>query len=90
MKNYNGDEGHFLDQYPEELHKLHNDLLFLLVANFHEKKAYVIQMRNLKQALNNGLLLEKVHGFFKFNEKDWLKPYIDMSTELRKKAKNDF
>ena len=47
-------------------------------------------MRNLKQALNNGLLLEKVHGFFKFNEKDWLKPYIDMSTELRKNAKNDF
>ena len=38
VKNYNGDEGHFLDQYPEELHKLHNDLLFLLVANFHEKK----------------------------------------------------
>ena len=26
----------------------------------------------------------------KFNENAWLKPYIDMNIDLRKKAKNDF
>ena len=27
---------------------------------------------------------------FEFNQKAWLKPYIDMNTELRKLAKDDF
>ena len=26
----------------------------------------------------------------KFNQKDQLKPYVDMNTKLRQKAKNDF
>ena len=42
--------------------------------------------RNLKQALNQVLSLEKVCRVNKFNQKDWLKPYIDLNTELRKKA----
>ena len=106
IKNYNeeSDEGYFLDvdvQYPEKLHELHNDLPFLpermkiekvekLVANLHDKTEYVIHIRNLKQALNHGLVLKKVHRVIKFNQNAWLKPYIDMNTKLRKKAKNNF
>ena len=106
LKNYNkeSDEGYFFEvdvQYLEKLHELHNDLPFLpermkiekvekLVANLHDKTEYVIHIRNLKQALNHGLVLKKVHRVIKFNQNAWLKPYIDMNTDLRKKAKNDF
>ena len=61
-----------------------------LVANLHDKTEYVIHIRNLKQALNHGLVLKKVHRVIKFNQKSWLKPCIDMNTKLRQKAKNNF
>ena len=61
-----------------------------LVTDLHYRTEYVIYIRNLKQALNHGLVLKKVHRVIKFNQNAWLKPYIDMNTDLRKKAKNDF
>ena len=47
-------------------------------------------IRNLKRALNHGLVLQKVHRAIKFIQKAWLKRYIDMNTELRKKGKRWF
>ena len=44
----------------------------------------------LKQALNHGLKLIRVHSVISFRQEAWLKPYIDLSTELRKNAKNEF
>ena len=61
-----------------------------LTANLNDKNEYVIHIKNLKQALNHGLILKKVHRVIKFNEKAWLKPYIKMNTKLRQKAKNNF
>ena len=61
-----------------------------LTANLYDKNEYVIHIKNLKQALNHGLILKKVHRVIKFNEKAWLKPYIKMNTKLRQKAKNNF
>ena len=103
IKDYDeeSDEGYFLEvdvQYFEKLHELHNDLPFLqermkiekikkLVANLHDKTEYVIHIRNLKQALNHRLVLKKVHRVIKFNQNAWLKPYIDMNTDLTKKSK---
>ena len=61
-----------------------------LVYNLRNKKKYVVHLRSLKQALNPGLKLKKVHRIIEFNQEEWLKNYIDMNTELRKIAKNDF
>ena len=103
VKKYNdeSDEGYFLEfdvQYLEKLHQLYNDLPFLLermkiekveklVANLHDKTEFAIQIRNLKQVLNHGLVFKKVHKVIKFNQNAWLKPYIDINADLRKKSK---
>ena len=106
IKSYNEEnyEAYFLKidvQYPEKLPILHNDLPFLpermkiekfekLVTNLHDKTEYVIHIRNLKQTLNHGLILKKVHRVIKFNQEAWLKSNTDMNTKLRQKVKNNF
>ena len=42
-------------------------------------------MRALKQAKNHELKLKKVNRVIQFKQNAWLKSYIDMDTELRKK-----
>ena len=61
-----------------------------LVTNLLDKTEYVIHIRNLRQESNHGLILKKVHRVIKFNQKAWLKPYIDMNTKIRQKPKNSF
>ena len=61
-----------------------------LVCSIEDKEKYVIHIRALKQALNNGLKLKTVRRVIKFQQKEWLKSYIDMNTKLRKEAKNEF
>ena len=60
------------------------------VCNFYDKKEYVVHIRTLRQALNHGLILKKVHRLIQFNQEAWLKPYIETNTKLRTEAKNDF
>ena len=60
-----------------------------LVCSFYDKNNYVVHIRSLKQALNHGLILKKVHEVIQFNQKAWSKEYNDMNTELRKEAKNE-
>ena len=106
IKNYdeNSNKGYILEvdvKYQKKLHDLHSDLPFLskrmkidkckkLVCNLRNQKQYVVHIKSLKQALNHGLKLKKVHRIIEFNQEVWLKPHIDMNTELRKLAKHDF
>ena len=106
IKNYNENDkkGYIFKvdvKYHKKLHDLHSDLPFLpermeinkckkLVCNLYDKKKYVVHIKSLKQASNHGLKLKKIRRVIEFNQKAWLKPYIDMNTELRKLARNDF
>ena len=58
-----------------------------LVANLHGKTEYVIHIRNFKQALNHELVLKTLHRVITFNQNAWVKPYIDMNADVRKKRK---
>ena len=46
--------------------------------------------KKFKQALNGEFVLKKLNRIIKFNKKTWLKSYIDMNTDLRKKFKKKF
>ena len=50
----------------------------------------MLHYENLKQYLSLGLRLTLIHRGIKFEESEWLKPYIDMNTKLRTKANNNF
>ena len=95
--NENSDIGYFFEvyvEYPKKIFSSHKELPFLpdrkefekvekLVCSIDNKEKYVIRIRALKQALNNGLILKDVHRVIQFNQEAWLKPYIDMNTKLR-------
>ena len=90
IKNYdeNSDKGYFIEidvEYSKKLFNSHKDSPFLperkkvekvekLICSTEDKEKYVIHIRALKQALNHGLKLNKVHRVIKFNQTAWLKP----------------
>ena len=97
IKNYDeeGDTGYLFvvdEEYPKNLHKLHSDLHFLsermktnkrdkLVCNLNDQENYPVHILALKQALNHGLKLKKVHSVIECRHEYWLKPYIDLNTD---------
>ena len=83
----NSDKGYFVEvdvDYPKKLFDLHKDLSFLperkkvnkvekFICNIEDKEKYVMHIKVLKQALNHGVLLKKVHRVIQFNPKKLVK-----------------
>ena len=88
--------------YPEELHDSNNDYPLCpervecdkgvkkLIPNSRDKNNYVIHYKNLMQCLSLGMKLKKIHRGIKFIESDFMSSYINMNTNLRTQAKNNF
>ena len=56
-----------------------------LPASLHDKTENKIHVKNSKEALNYELVLKNIYRMIKFNQNAWLKWYLDMNTNLRKK-----
>ena len=55
-----------------------------------DKKKYVMHYHNLQLYRKLGMKLTKVHRILQFNEKPWMKSYIQLNTEMRNKSKSVF
>ena len=88
-------------EYPKKLWKSHNDYPLApekikvdnvekLICSFKPKIHYVLHYRNLKQYLEEGMILKKVHRGIKFYQSKWMEPYIRKNTNLRKLATSSF
>ena len=88
-------------QYPKELHDLQKDYplaaerfifngIEKLIPNLSDKERYRAHHKTLKQYLNLGLRIKKIHRGISFEEEPWLGSYSEFHTKLRANAKNDF
>ena len=89
--------------YPANLHDDHNDFPFCaesitplgskhrkLLNTLCSKTKYIIHYLNLKQCIENGLELVKIHRVIEFKQRNWLKRYIDFNTARRNEGTNEF
>lgn len=90
-------------EYPREFHDDHSDLPFCpekkvppngkykkLLATLEPKTKYVIHYRNLQQCLQHGMKITKIHRVLRFFQAPWMLAYINLNTQMRALAKNDF
>ncbi|XP_067203768.1 uncharacterized protein [Linepithema humile] len=90
-------------EYPVNLHDAHSDLPFCptrdkppgkreikLLATLCDKQRYVIHYRNLQQCVRHGLRIAKIHRVLQFAQSPWLRGYIELNTQFRTRATNDF
>ncbi|WAQ95796.1 hypothetical protein MAR_028486 [Mya arenaria] len=61
-----------------------------LLTTLDNKDHNALHYRNLQLYLSLGMKLNKVHRILKIRQEQWMKTYIDLNTEMRKKATSTF
>ena len=88
---------------PEEFHDYLNDLppapekmcppnskVEKLILSFKDKFNYVIHWRLLKEYMELGVVVTKVHRIVRFDQKEIFQKYVSTNTDLRSESTNDF
>ena len=57
-----------------------------LIPNLGDKTNYVLYYRNLQFYLSLGMKVTRIHRVLKFKQLDWMKKYINFSTEKKNKC----
>ena len=81
-------------EYPKEPHDLHNEYPLAvesvkvggvrkLIPNQYDKKRYVVHHEALRCYLRNGMMLKKIHQGISYEERDFMKEFIDINAEAR-------
>lgn len=90
-------------EYPQSLHDAHKDYPLCaqtqkppngkhekLLLTLFDKNNYVVHYEMLKFLLSQGLVLKKIHRALRFTQSKWLNPYIQLNTDQRTRATNEF
>ena len=102
--NENSDIRYFLEvdiDYPKDLFNLHKDFPFLperkkvnkcekRICSKEEQRKICCSYKSFKTNIKSWINTKKVHRVIKFNQRAWLKPYVNMNTKRRIKANNEF
>lgn len=74
----------------EELGMTHKETGLKLMSTLYDKYRYRLHYKTLKLYLRLGLKMTKLHRGITFKQQPFMKEYIKMNTEARKKARSDF
>ena len=90
-------------EYPNELHKYHNDFplaperikpkdckIEKLIPHLGNRKNYIVSGKCLELYCQLGLKLTKIHRVLEYKCTNWLEKYIDLNTKERINAKDEF
>lgn len=70
--------------------KVQDEKIKKLIPNLNNKEKYVIHSDTLIYALSKGLILKKIHKGIKYDEKEWLEPYIRFNSNKRANTNDSF